>query len=94
MPDLEVYALQRLRSQLHSLSTSDLFDGIQKIYAGPNKAARQLVFTEATRSYSQVPQLAQALRMAAREVGELAVDLVEALGKMNQRRGDKDQTEP
>lgn len=88
MPDLEVYALQRLRSQLHSWSISDLFDGIQEMCAFPNKEARQLVVTEAARSYSHVPQLAQALHKAAREGGEFAVELLEALGQMNRRRED------
>ncbi len=88
MPDLEAYALQRLRSQLHSWSISDLFDGIQGICAFANKEARQLVVTEAARSYPHVPQLAQALHKAAREGGELAAKLLEALGQMNRRHED------
>ena len=77
-----------MNSQLHSWSWSDLFDGIQEMYAVPNKEARQLVIIEAAKSYSQVPQLAQTLHNAAREVKEFADDLVEALGQMNRQRKD------
>lgn len=49
-----------------------------------------MTVTEATRLYSQVPQLAQALQKAAREIGEFAVDLVETLGHMNRRLEDGD----
>ena len=80
MQELEDYALQRLKSQLHGWSVSELFEGIKEMYATPYKAARQVFITEATRSYSQVPQLAQALQKAAQEIKGFAVDLVEALG--------------
>ena len=83
IPGLEKYALQRLKSQLHRWSASELFDAIQEIYATQNKAARQVFVSEATRSYSQIPQLAQALQKAAREIGDFEVELVEALGQMN-----------
>ena len=69
---------------------SDFFDSIQETCAVPNKEARQLVLIEAAKSYSQVPQLAQALHKPAREVGEVADDLVEALGQMNRQRKDWD----
>ncbi len=88
MPDLEAYALQRLKFQLHSWSISELSGGFQEICAFPNKEARQVVITEATRSYSQVPQLAQALHKAAREVGDFAIDLVEALGNVHRQLED------
>ncbi len=88
IPELEEYALQGLRSQLHYWSVSDLFEGIQEMYAIQNKTARQRVITEATRSYSQVSRLAQALYKAAREVGEFAIDLVEALGNVHGQRED------
>ena len=73
---LEEYALRQLRAQLHCWSSNYLFEGIQKMYTTQKKAARQVVITEVTRSYSQVPQLAEALRKAAREIGEFAIDLV------------------
>ncbi len=88
MPDLEAYALQRLKFQLHSWSISELSNGFQEICAFPNKEARQLVITEAIRSYSKVPQLAQALHKAAREVGDLAIDLVEAWGNVHRQPED------
>lgn len=80
---LEDYALQRLKSQLHGWSVSDLLEGNKEMYATPYKAARQVYITEATRSYSQVPQLAQALQKAAQEVKEFAINLVEALGNVH-----------
>ena len=83
MPELEEYALQRLKSQLHSWSVSELFEGIQEMYAIQYQAARQEFITEAIRSYLEVPQLAQALWKAALEIKEFAVDLVEALGNMH-----------
>ena len=67
---------------------SDLFDGIQEVCAVPDTEARQLVLIEAAKSYSQVPQLAQALHKAARKVGEVADDLVEVLGQMSRQRKD------
>ena len=90
MPELEKYALEWLRSQLHSWSMSDIFDGIQEMCACQNKEARQLVVIEAAGSYSQVPQLVQALHKAAREIGGFVDDLVEALGQMNRQRKDCD----
>lgn len=53
------------------------------MYATENDHARQLVVTEAAKSYLQVPPLAEALQKAAREVGDFAVDLMEALRKVH-----------
>ena len=85
MPDLESYAFQRLSSQPHSWSISDLFDDIEEMCTPPNKDARQLVVTEAARLYSQLPHLAQALHKAVREVPQFAGDLLEVLGQMKGR---------
>ena len=49
--------------------------------------ARQLIITKASRSYLQVPQLAQALR-GAREVEDFAIDLVETLGNVHRQLED------
>ena len=62
--------------------------GIKEMYATPFNAARQVFITEASRSYSQVPQLAQALQKAAQEVKDFAIDLVEALGNVHGRLDD------
>ena len=88
MQELEEYALQRLKSQLHGWSASELFEGVEGIYATPYKVARHEFITEATRSYSQLPQLAQALQKAATEIKEFAIDLVEALGTVHKQLGD------
>ena len=56
--------------------------------AKTKKEARQLVVTEAARTYLQFPVLAEILQKAAREVEGFAVDLVEALGGMNEQRKD------
>ena len=68
MHDLEAHALQRLKSQLHSLSVGDIFDGIKDMYASQNKGARDIIVTEAAGLYSQAPQLARALQKAPREI--------------------------
>lgn len=61
---------------------------IQEMYATENDHARQLVVTEAAKSYLQVPPLAEALQKAACEVGDFAVDLMEALRKVHWRHED------
>ncbi len=85
---LEALALKRLRYQLHSWSISELVYYIQEIYATENDPARQLVVTEAAKSYLQVPPLAEALQKAAREVRDFTVDLMEALRKVHRRHED------
>ena len=90
MPKLEEYALERLRSQLHSWSMGDIFNGIQEMCARQNKEARQLVVAEAARTCLQFPILAECLQKAAREVEGFAIDLVEAVGGMNRRHEDCD----
>ena len=87
MDELEALALERLRSQLH-WSISELVDCIQKMYATQNDYARRLIVTEAAKSYVQVPDLAEVLQKAAREVGEYAIDLMEALKNLCQRQED------
>ncbi len=88
MPELEEYALERLRSQLHSWSTGDIFNGIREMCACQNREARQLVVTEAARSSLQSPILAETLQKAAQEVEGFAIDLVEALGGRKWQRPD------
>ena len=85
---LGALALKRLRYQLHSWSISELVHGIQEMYATENDSARQLVVTEAAKSYLQVPPLAEALQKAAREVRDFTVDLMEALRKVHRRHED------
>ena len=82
MQELEEYALGELKFQLRYWSSNSLFKGIQKIYTTQKKAARQVFVTEVIRSYPQSSQLAEALPMAAREIGEFAIDLV-ALGNIH-----------
>jgi len=48
---LEALALKPLRYQLHSWSISELVHYIQEMYATENDHARQLVVTEAAKSY-------------------------------------------
>ena len=87
MDDLEALALERLRSQLH-WSISELDNCIQEMYATQNYYTRRLVVTEAAKSYIQIPDLAEALRKAAREIGEFAIDLVEAIGDVHRQLED------
>ncbi len=87
MDDLEALALERFRSQLR-WPISELIGCIQKMYESRNHYARRLVITEAAKSYVQTPDLAEALQKAAREVGEFAVDLMEALKNLCQQQED------
>jgi len=87
MDDLEALALERFRSQLR-WPISELIGCIQNMYESRNDYARPLVITEAAKSYVQTPDLAEALQKAAREVGEFAVDLMEALSNLCQQRED------
>ena len=85
MDELEALALERFRSQLR-WPISELIGCIQNMYESRNDYARRLVITEAAKSYVQTPDLAEALQKAAREVGEFAVDLMEALKNLCQQR--------
>ncbi len=85
MDDLEVLAMDHLRSQLHSWLSIELFDRILEMYATDKEEVRQIVVTEAAKSYSRVPHLAQAHQKAAREGGEFTVDLMRALSNIHQR---------
>lgn len=75
-------------SILHMVNQRSFSKAFEKYYATRNKAARQLVITEATKTYSQFPQLAQAPQEAAQEVAEFAIDLVEALGTVQRQPED------
>jgi hypothetical protein len=86
MDDLEELAMEHLRSQLHSWSSIEFFDRILEMYATDKEEARRFVVTEAAKSYSRVPHLAQALQKAAREGGEFAVDLMRALSNTSATR--------